>query len=41
MHTEALLNPFYYADYCTKDDGSDFTVFTQIKEENANDETLV
>jgi len=28
MHTETLLNPFYYADYVMKDDGSDFTVFT-------------
>ena len=32
MHTETLLNPFYLGDYCMKDDGSDFTVFTQIKE---------
>lgn len=34
MHTETLLNPFYFADYCMKDDGTDFTVFTQIQEED-------
>ena len=28
------------ADYCMKDDGTDFSVFTQIKEDNANDELL-
>ena len=40
MHTEALLNPFYMADYCMKDDGTDFSVFTQIKEDNVNDDLL-
>jgi hypothetical protein len=28
------------ADYCMKDDGTDFSVFTQIKEDNVNDDLL-
>lgn len=34
MHCEVLLNPFYYAQYVTEDDGQDYTVFTQLQEED-------
>ena len=41
MHTETLLNPFYLGEYCMKDDGSDFTVFTQIKENEKESSQII
>ena len=33
LHTQTLLNPFYQPDYATHDDGTDYSVFTQLQDE--------